>query len=72
MIRTLPLLIHDERNPADIDTTMDDHCADNLRYMLMTLRGQKSARSETYLERRMRQRAEAKQAAEMNYNYSKR
>lgn len=35
LIRTLPLLIHDERKPEDLDTTQEDHAADSLRYLCM-------------------------------------
>lgn len=33
-IRTLPLLQRDERNAEDVDSTMEDHLADSLRYRL--------------------------------------
>ena len=31
LIRTLPLLQHDPDRPEDLDTTMEDHAADELR-----------------------------------------
>ena len=34
-IRTLPTLIYDERHPEDVDTTMEDHLYDAIRYVLM-------------------------------------
>ena len=34
-IRTLPTLIYDERHPEDVDTTMEDHIYDAIRYVLM-------------------------------------
>jgi len=34
LIRTLPELIADERNPEDVDTTQEDHAYDYLRYLL--------------------------------------
>ena len=34
-IRTLPLLMHDEKNGEDIDTKLEDHPADEIRYMCM-------------------------------------
>ena len=37
IIRTLPELIHDERDVEDLDTKGDDHCADSARYGLMEL-----------------------------------
>lgn len=36
IIRTLPALVHDEHRVEDLDTTQEDHCADELRYMLMS------------------------------------
>lgn len=35
VIRTLPVLIYDERHPEDVDTTMEDHLYDAIRYVLM-------------------------------------
>lgn len=34
-IRTVPLLIYDEKDPEDLDTSMEDHVADEWRYMAM-------------------------------------
>ena len=34
-IRTIPLLIYDEKDPEDLDTSMEDHVADEWRYMCM-------------------------------------
>ena len=41
-IRTIPLAIHDEYKPEDIDTNSDDHCLDECRYLLMSLHERKS------------------------------
>lgn len=35
-IRTIPLLIYDEHKPEDLDTDMEDHCADDWRYLCMS------------------------------------
>lgn len=35
-IRTIPLLQHDENRPEDLDSTMEDHCADSVRYACMS------------------------------------
>lgn len=35
VIRTIPLLIYDEKHPEDVDTTMEDHLYDAIRYVLM-------------------------------------
>mgnify|MGYP002511358195 CR=1 FL=1 len=34
-IRTIPLLCYDPRKPEDLDTTQEDHIADEVRYMCM-------------------------------------
>ena len=34
-IRTIPLLMYDDHKPEDIDTKMEDHVADEVRYMCM-------------------------------------
>jgi hypothetical protein len=35
-IRTIPYLQHDEKNPEDIDTEMEDHAYDETRYAVMS------------------------------------
>jgi hypothetical protein len=35
-IRTLPALPHDEKRPEDVDTTAEDHAADEVRYACMS------------------------------------
>lgn len=35
LIRTLPLLLYDEKKVEDVDTSMEDHIYDTLRYILM-------------------------------------
>lgn len=34
-IRTIPLLMYDEHRPEDLDTSLEDHVADETRYMCM-------------------------------------
>nr|DAO85977.1 MAG TPA: Large subunit terminase [Caudoviricetes sp.] len=36
LIRTLPALQHDKHNPEDVDSEMEDHAPDTLRYLCMT------------------------------------
>ena len=36
LIRTLPLMIFDDTHPEDLDTNLEDHAADALRYLLMS------------------------------------
>ena len=35
-IRTMPLMMYSETRPEDIDTTLEDHCPDEVRYMCMS------------------------------------
>ncbi len=35
-IRTIPLLMYDQHQPEDLDTSMEDHIADETRYFCMT------------------------------------
>ena len=34
-IRTIPLMMHDEHKPEDLDTDLEDHLADTIRYFCM-------------------------------------
>jgi hypothetical protein len=36
-IRTIPALVYDEHRPEDLDTNGEDHVADEVRYLLMSL-----------------------------------
>ena len=69
LIRTLPLLVHDEHHPEDVDTDGEDHAADELRYFLQTLRDSRAPKAETMVERRLRELKE--KTEEYNYHYSK-
>lgn len=44
LIRTLPALPRDERNPEDVDTHAEDHAYDALRYAIMALEGKAQRR----------------------------
>lgn len=35
-IRTLPMLVHDDHNPEDLDTDGDDHLLDSVRYAMLS------------------------------------
>ena len=35
-IRTIPLMMYSETHPEDIDTKLEDHCPDEIRYMSMS------------------------------------
>lgn len=34
-IRTIPLMMYDEHNPEDLDSSLEDHCPDEIRYFCM-------------------------------------
>lgn len=36
-IRTIPRLIHSKLNPEDVDTSQEDHCYDDIRYLVRAL-----------------------------------
>lgn len=65
MIRTIPLAKHDDYKPEDLDTQGEDHALDELRYLLQTLREQKSPQALTIIEKRLMQIKEK----EENFNY---
>ena len=35
-IRTIPLMMYSETRPEDLDTDLEDHCPDEVRYMCMS------------------------------------
>lgn len=41
-IRTIPAMIHDDKRPEDLDTSMEDHIGDLCRYILQTFRSRKT------------------------------
>ncbi len=65
MIRTLPELQHDELHPEDLDTHGEDHAADELRYLLRTLRETKAPKTLTPVERKL----QANQLTEKTFDY---
>jgi hypothetical protein len=54
LIRTLPMLVRDDKDPEDLDSDGEDHAADALRYMLMArpARPRKPRREATTLAER--------------------
>jgi hypothetical protein len=36
IIRCMPLMMFDEHNPEDLDSSLEDHCLDELRYFCMS------------------------------------
>ena len=35
-LRTMPLMMYDPARPEDLDTTLEDHCPDEVRYLCMS------------------------------------
>lgn len=71
LIRTLPILTHDENNKDDVDTDGEDHAADELRYFLQTLRDQKTPAAVSPLAARLQEMKEAAEQESFNYNYTR-
>lgn len=69
LIRTLPLLQHDEKHPEDVDTRGEDHGPDELRYFLRTLREAKAVKPENPIQRHMRHLREIEN--KVNFNYTR-
>lgn len=46
-IRTMPLMMYSETNPEDLDTKLEDHVADEVRYMCMSRPIKPIAKAET-------------------------
>ena len=66
-IKTIPMLIHDEKHPEDVDTRGEDHAGDSIGYLLQTLRETQTPQPMTYLERRLKEIKENKEAFNFNY-----
>ena len=60
-IRTIPSLIHDEKNPEDLDTRGEDHPADVDRYFLTSLHEQKTNPPKTGVEKIIEQKRQMRQ-----------
>ena len=53
-IRTIPSLVHDDHKPEDLDTRGEDHAADPVRYMLVSLHERSVQAPETAVEKKMK------------------
>ncbi len=53
LIRTLPMLVHSEKRPEDLDTKQEDHSADALRYGLMYIGSPSKDSVKPYLQREL-------------------
>lgn len=71
MIRTLPLLLHDAKHPEDLDSRGEDHAADELRYILRTMRETKAPKPLTAVEKRLQALRERSSNEHFNYQYNR-
>ncbi len=69
MIRTIPLLVHDDLHPEDVNIKGEARAADELRYFLQTLREKHTQRPLTLVERRLKEMKESEEG--LNLRYSK-
>lgn len=53
LIRTFPMMVHDDKRPEDLDTTGEDHALDSLRYGLLYLGKPTEVRLKPWLEREL-------------------
>ena len=66
-IRSIPMLVHDELRPEDLDTGGDDHTADADRYFLTSLHESRSAAPLSDVERKFRENQQ--QSVNLNQLY---
>lgn len=71
LIRTIPMLVHDEKNKDDVDSDGEDHAPDECRYFLQTLRDTKAPMVENAVQRRLRELQELSDSDSYNYSYVK-
>jgi hypothetical protein len=76
MIRTIPLAIHDEHRPEDVDNRGAggaDHwdCLDDLRYFLRTMREAVSPAPESPVERRLKALRAQSSGRDFDYSYKR-
>jgi len=57
-VRTLPALIHDDKNPEDVNTRCEDHPEDCDRYFLMALHETRTPKPLTDIEKKLQLRRE--------------
>lgn len=71
LIRTIPDMIRCEKNPEDIDTTLEDHAVDSCRYMLSHIVApNKPKLKKTYLQKQIdKLMYEEKKSNEWSYNW---
>jgi len=70
LIRTLPVMVRDEKNPEDIDTTLEDHIADATRYALSHIDAPKKPREKKpILQKQIEKLMMPEQDENWNYNF---
>jgi hypothetical protein len=68
VIREIPLALHDEKKPEDLDTSGSDHALDATRYMLMSLHETRSAKPLSEVEMKLKQFRERDMFSPQNLN----
>lgn len=71
MIRTIPLLLHDDKHPEDVNSKGEDHAADELRYLLRTLREAKADKPLSPVERRLKAMRDRNNGGAFDYQYKR-
>lgn len=69
IIRTIPLLQHDDHHPEDVDSDGDDHAADELRYFLRTLRETRSPKMLNTIEEKIQAFKRQQSSPGFDYQY---
>ena len=67
-IRTIPALVHDKLKPEDVDTDGEDHAADTLRYLLMTMRESKVSKPKEGVEAKFEEMLRLRARKPLNFN----
>lgn len=52
-IRSIPMLVHSQKRPEDVDTTQDDHCFDALKYGLQYIGSPSKEKQKPALQREL-------------------
>ena len=72
LIRTIPDMIRDDKNPEDIDTTLEDHICDALRYALTHTQAPiKPPKAKPLLQQSIEKLLEFEDKDETNYDFTR-
>ena len=67
LVRTIPLMVRDEKNPEDVDTTLEDHAMDACRYIINHI--QVPARPKPKLTEHQKRFKELTQGSDSQFNW---